>query len=121
MDTLATRILGGASASILLHGLDPVNTGLVGEAILRLCIYMGLDPFNSHASVTPLSSDPATRQLRTMSKMQCIEEVCTAKINQSNKSGKIDCAFLDAAGTYWVISSKIGMITVYDIATLEIS
>lgn len=120
MDTLATRILGGASASILLHGLDPVQTGLVGEAILRLCIYMGLDPFNSHASVTPLSPNPATRQLRTMSKMQCIEEVCGAKINQSNKSGKIDCAFLDAAGTYWIISSKIGMITVYDIASLEI-
>uniref|UniRef100_A0A6C0BKK2 Helicase ATP-binding domain-containing protein n=1 Tax=viral metagenome TaxID=1070528 RepID=A0A6C0BKK2_9ZZZZ len=120
MDKLATRILGGASASILLHGLDPVNTGLVGEAILRLCIYMGLDPFNSHASVTPLSPDPNTRQLRTMTKMQCIEEICTAKINQSNKSGKIDCAFLDADGTYWVISSKIGMITIYDIATLEI-
>lgn len=120
MDKLATRILGGASASILLHGLDPVNTGLVGEAILRLCICMGLDPFNSHASGTPLSPDPNTRQLRTMTKMQCIEEICTAKINQSNKSGKIDCAFLDSSGTYWVISSKIGMITVYDIATLEI-
>ena len=120
MDKLATRILGGASASILLHGLDPVNTGLVGEAILRLCIYMGLDPFNSHASVTPLSPDPNTRQLRTMTKMQCIEEIYSAKINQSNKSGKIDCAFLDAEGIYWVISSKIGMITIYDISTLEI-
>ena len=120
MDKLATRILGGASASILLHGLDPVNTGLVGEAILRLCIYMGLDPFNSHASVTPLSPDPNTRQLRTMTKMQCVEEIYSAKINQSNKSGKIDCAFLDAEGIYWVISSKIGMITIYDISTLEI-
>ena len=116
---LLARILNGESASDILTGLDPMNKGHTGEALLRLLTLFGIHPTDPSAIVVPYRFIVGGRRLEAISSFQDRLNEVNSSIISGKKTGSIDVCW-SHNNLYAVCSSKAGMIKVTAIGDLEI-
>ena len=116
---LLARILKGDTASEILTGLDPMNKGHTGEALLRLLVLFGIHPTDPSATVVPYHADPDSRRLEPILTLSERLAIIQHGLINAGGSNKIDVCWGDGA-TRAACSSKIGKLKIKSIADLEI-
>ena len=116
---LLARILNGESASDILTGLDPMNKGHTGEALLRLLVLFGIHSTDPSAIVVPYHADPDHRRLEPILTLSERLAIVQHGLINAGGSNKIDVCWGDGT-TRAVCSSKIGMKEIKSIADLQI-
>lgn len=114
---IVIRIKRGDSASKILSNLSPSEKGHVGEAIFRVLLTFGINPFNSSIPVFNYTINVNTRSL--VKQTNNLNSILRDKIHVGSSTGKIDCAWSDGSYTY-MLSSKIGIFEVKNVKELEI-
>lgn len=118
LEQLVAAILKGGTVSEIITGLSESERGHIGEAILRILIWFGIDPNDPHKTVTPLETNPFTKRLRVLRPDE-IETRIFSELTNSGGSDKIDVAWMQGDKIF-VCSSKFGKNEINSIAELEI-
>jgi hypothetical protein len=92
---LLARILKGDTASTILTGLDPMNKGHTGEALLRLLVLFGIHPTNPSATVIPYHADPDSRRLEPILTLSERLAIVQHGLINAGGSNKIDVCWGD--------------------------
>jgi hypothetical protein len=114
---LFNAIVAGKTVIQLIEEKTETEIGIIGEAVLRLAVTLGIDPINPDNIVEGIEYVPKIQKFTTIVNVK--SHLRESSINESCEKGKIDVAW--KSQSYNICSSKFGKKKIKSLDELDIT